>query len=63
MPEQKGGRKEPTTTFTVRMPVSLEAGAYEAGEKNEGSRNAFIVAAVAEKLARDKRKKRTTIAA
>ena len=47
-------RKEPTVSFSVRCPVSMEKDARVLGRRLKLERNGYIVAALAEKIARDR---------
>lgn len=56
MPTPKKPRKEPTVSFSVRMPVSLEAETFATARRLEIERNTLVVAAVREKVARERRR-------
>lgn len=56
MPTTKKARKEPTVSFSVRMPVSLEAETFETARRLDVERNTLVVAAVREKIERERRR-------
>lgn len=56
MAKRKKGRKEPTTVFSIRCPVSMESAAFDLAQRMDIERNAFVVEAISEKIAREKRR-------
>ena len=56
MPNPVKARKEPTVSFSIRCPVSLEAESVTVAQRLGVERNRFIVLAIAEKIAREKRR-------
>lgn len=56
MPTPKKPRKEPTVSFSVRIPVSLEAETFAIARRLDLERNAFIAVAITEKIDREKRR-------
>jgi predicted transcriptional regulator len=56
MPTTKKPRKEPTVSFSVRIPVSLEAETFAVARKLDLERNAFIAVAISEKVEREKKR-------
>jgi len=56
MPIAKKARKEPTVSFSVRIPVSLEAETFEVARRLDLERNAFIAVAIGEKIERERRR-------
>lgn len=56
MTTHKKARKEPTVSFSVRCPVSMEAAAVEFAQRLSLERNGFIVAAIEEKIERERKR-------
>jgi hypothetical protein len=55
MSQPKSRRKEPRVVFSLGIPMSTERKATKMARRGKMTRNAYIVAAVEEKLARDEK--------
>ena len=54
MASTQKARKEPTVSFSVRCPVSMEKAAVTMARRLKLERNGYVVAALVEKIARDR---------